>query len=325
MERVKNKLRQTIDSINNKTSDKKTLNFKMMECICLYYMMEISDKGKFSSLPISDMYDIINIYRKDDKKDKNLYLNLHYEKTIKIKQIYYDMANKYKNLKWLINHSINLKGQNKDFTVRGSVKLIAYNDDYVIICYIRPQFNSLNFSCTLYQSILDTYIIHNIDNDGSTNPNIFINKKVISCIFTLDKNEPYYIDWVDGDNNCLINKNKDLIKNMVRNSLIASFSSKNKEMFRFFKYWNKIFETKTPKDTISSIINEYTKDNIIDKNNSPQYIYEFLLNIKSQVKNEKDQDQETQQRKILNNYNVEEYFLDEINKTTIESVDGYLI
>jgi hypothetical protein len=91
-----------------------------------------------------------------------------------------------------------MKGCVNNYDIHNKFELIAYNESYVVICHIKPQFNSLNYNEILLGSIFGTHLCYNTDdqcNDGSKSKNYdkFNNKKIISCVFTLDRDEPYLI------------------------------------------------------------------------------------------------------------------------------------
>jgi len=282
-----------IKSVRAKLTDtlkkNKSINLNPIESICLYYMMCICEEKQYARLPISDMYDIINIYKKIKIGEREEYLKSHYDKTEYIKKLYIDINKKYKNLKWLINHNIRMKGFTSNFEVKNEIQLIAYNDKYVVICYVKPQFNSVNFNEILLNSIFDTYLCYTTDDkdkDGvdSNNHERFKGKEIISCVLTFDKDLPFYIVWKDENNNDLILKNNNLIKDIIKKNLISIFKSKNKNVEMFYKYWKNEFDDKTPLDIILSISEEYQK---IKNKNFPQYIDEFFASIKFKIQEEK--------------------------------------
>ena len=54
------------------------------------------------------------------------------------------------------------------------LNLIGYDENIVIISYIKPQFNSLNYNEILVNSIFDTYLINNVkknDKEGNISEN----------------------------------------------------------------------------------------------------------------------------------------------------------
>ena len=210
------------------------------------------------------MYDIIDIKFKSIKDEKALYKETHYKKIEIISVIFNKFINKFSDLKFLINHQVYLNSQNKEYTLYRNFELLAYNEKEIIICYIKPQFNTINYNEVLLQSIFDTFIIKNVqkmdedDNKLSDNYKRFNNKKIITCVFTLDNNnKPYYIDWSDKDNNDLIKKNNILIKNIIKTNLLLNFKLYNNDIYYFYKYWYNKNKNQSSYDIINKIIEEY--------------------------------------------------------------------
>ena len=69
-ESIKNKIKK----IN--TSNLVELNY--MESILLFHLIEIERNKKYSQMPITDLYDIIDLYKNSSDTDKNKYLDSHY-------------------------------------------------------------------------------------------------------------------------------------------------------------------------------------------------------------------------------------------------------
>jgi hypothetical protein len=315
----------------NKTLKKKeSLNLDSIESVCLFYMMQICEQKKKSMLPITDMYDIINIYKKSKSNEKDDYLMSHYEKITHIKKLYDDLKNKYPNLKWLIDHDPYMNGFTTNFSIHDKINLIAYNDNNIIICYIKPQFNSINYNEVLLDSIFDTYLIHNIeikdDKGDFTNNHVRFNgKQITSCVFTFDEDTPFYIDWKNKDGKNLILENKDLLTNMIGENLGVIFKMKNQNIFKFYKYWKNQFGDKKPNDIITCINDKFHTEKELTKCKFPPYIEEFLNNIKSQIQTEKKKGSKSKiQQQILDKYEDEIYFIDELNYYMKESIERYL-
>jgi hypothetical protein len=62
----------------------KPIDLDVIQSICLYHTIEVCENKYKSILPISDMYDIIDIYIKSSSDDKKLFLKSHYTKMEKI-------------------------------------------------------------------------------------------------------------------------------------------------------------------------------------------------------------------------------------------------
>ena len=232
-----------------------------LECIILNYMIQIIHQKEKSDININDIYNIIDIYNdsfnddtghenclckkyfnkkcieRNNKKidDMKVYLIKHFEKIQDVKNVIALFHNKFLKINWLMNQPVYLEG-NDSFKISKKFGLIGYDDENVVIGYIKPQFNSLNYNEILMSSIFDTYLIQNlkkigIDGEISENYKRFYGKKVISCVFTLDKNEPYYIDWGN-----LIGENIPIIKNRIYLNVMEKYKLENNMVYYFYNY-----------------------------------------------------------------------------------------
>lgn len=320
-----------------------------LECIMLNYMIQIIHQKDKSDININDIYNIIDIYNdsfnndtehhenclckkyfnkkcieKKNKKIDNMkqYLIKHFEKIQDIKNVMRLFHNKFPKINWLMNQSINLEG-NDSFQIYKKFGLIGYDDENVVIGYIKPQFNSLNYNEILMSSIFDTYLIQNVKKIGkedntSENYKRFYGKKVISCIFTLDKNEPYYIDWGN-----LIRENTHIIKNTIYLNVMEKYKLENNMFYYFYNYW-RIYcpeDDRKPSKFIKFLeekLNEHEKKIILYK--FPTYLKEFLYYIQFELDNCKKPQKEC----LLKKYEDSIYFLEKIERKLDLSLRRYL-
>ena len=324
-----NKLIKIIDCIRAKISDliNKNKNIELnnaLESICFYFMMCMCDKFKNCSLlPISDMYDIINIYNTEKSESSDEYIKEHYNKIIHVKKIYTNLCKKYKNLKWLVNQKIYMNGSTFDFTIHKTFNLIAYNSEIFIVFYVKPQFNSMNFNEILLDSIFDEYLIKNVKKENKDGEIYKIyehiqGKKIMTCVMTFDKDEPYYIDW--NNNNDLITKNIKLLNNIIRDNIMSIYISKNNIVHEFYKYWRTFFKKNKPLKIINNIIKEYEniKQKHIYRCDYPKYIDFIFQRIKNKIEFENRGSK--YQRIILDEYD-DKLFIDDLNNLMTEAID----
>ena len=325
-----------------------------LECIILNYMIQIVHQKEKSNINIVDIYDIIDLYSNSfsndnihghenclckkhfnkvhtsfvkNKKIDNIkfYLLKHFEKTNDIKNIMSSFHTNYPNISWLMNHTIQYNGNNNNFKMKKQFNLIGYDENIVIITYIKPQFNSLNYNEVLVNSIFDTYLINNVkkyDKEGQIFENYkrFYDKKVITCIFTLDRNEPYYIDWVDS-----IQKNCEIIKNRIYFSIIEKYKLETNNIFYFYNYWRMYCpdNEKKPSDFIRFLKEQFDeiKKQMLPSFEPVKYIDEFISNIDFEISFIKGK---TNKELILNNYDDIDYFSEKIQEKLDINVKRYL-
>jgi hypothetical protein len=323
---LKKRTTKTIKKLDKFINKGKKLDMNIMNTIILYHLMEVSRERQYCRLPISDLYDIFDLYKKLKPDEKELYLQSHYGKIDLISKIYNKLNIDYPNLKWLVNHFVYFNGKSSDFDIYKKFNLIAYNDNNVLICYIKPQFTQLNYNQIMLDSIFDTFLIKNTrkneDNKISNNYKKFNGKKILTCILSFDcNNKPFIFDWIDiNTNENLIEKNNNTIKNIIQEDLFSTFEMKNNSIYLFYNYYLNEFKNNKPLIIITKIIDKYNEIKDKDKKNKfPQYIDEFFIEMKSSIR-KKDKEK---QLEILNNYSNKKTFIDEITIYLKESVDNF--
>merc|ERR1712070_178106 len=116
----------------------------------------------------------------------------------------------------------------------------------------------------------DTFLIKNVqkkDGDSiSENFKKFNGKKILTCVFSFDCDEPFIFDWSDmKNNNDLININNDSIKEIIKDDLYSNFEIKNNNIYLFYKYYLEEFKNEEPLTIITKIIDKYNKKKDEDK------------------------------------------------------------
>ena len=321
-----------------------------LECIILNYMIEIIQNKEYSNVNIVEIYDIIDLYNSAFNNDiidghqnclcqkyfnkcniqvtnkkidsMKLYLFNHFEKIDDIKKIMFMFHKKFPKINWLIHHYFSYNGNN-NFKIGTKFNLIGYDENIVIITYINPQFNSLNYNNILINSIFDTHFINNIqkyDKEGKISPNYekFNGKKIITCIFTLDKSDPYYIDWNDT-----ITNNSNIIKNRICFNIIEKYKLESGNLYYFYKYW-KIYCPDNQKSPLNFII--FLKEILQKIDNEmlsslPKYIYDFIFLIEYEIQHSKGK---KNRELILTKYDNYDYFVEKIEEKLNDSAKRYL-
>ena len=337
------------DKIKKLVEQNEQLILCPLECIILNYMIQIVHQKKKSNINIINLYDIIDLYNNTfnnnidghdeclcktyfnkskipDIKNKKidnmkLYLFKHFEKINDIKKIMFLFHQKYPKINWLMDHTLNYEG-NDNFSIHKKFNLIGYDENIVIIAYIKPQFNSLNYNEILVNSIFDTYLINNVKkykkNEITENYKKFYGKKVITCIFTLDRIEPYYIDWQDS-----IKNNIDVIKDQIYFNIIEKYKLESSNLFYFYSYWRKFCpeNEKKPSDFI-----RFFKEKLDEINKLlgplPKYIDEYISQIEFEIEMSKGKKNKEQ---ILMNNDDNDYFIEKLEKKLETNVKRYLI
>ena len=324
---IKKKINLIIKKIKKYIKKDKNIELKVIDSIIMHHLMQLSDQGKFSDLPVSDLYDIIDLYKKAKPDEKDLYLQSHYNKINMIYKLYDKLNTDYKNLKWLLDHFVYFNGKSSDFEIYKKFNLLAFNEDTVLICYIKPQFSQLNYNEIILNSIFDTFLIKNVmkkDKDGdSKNYKKFNGKKILTCVLSFDLDYPFIINWTNiKKGNDLIKKNNDFIKNIIRDDIFSHFEMKNHNIYLFYKYYLNKFKKKNnnPINLITKVIDKYNKIKEGDIHTKfPNYIDELFFEIKSSLRKKKKE----KQLEILNKYKDKVFFMDEALYLLKESISNY--
>ena len=260
------------------------------------------------------------------KEMRNSIIN-HYEKTKQLEQIYNNYKNyllkKYKKQKFTYNifHTVSYGEENNNFTMTNKYFLIAHSKKYVLFFIITPQFNKLNFNDIMFNGIMNKHLLLN---SCSTQENYkrYNNKKIITCIFTLDTIQPIFINFnVDNNDN--------IIKDSIKSYLINEYSSKHNIIYQFYQYYknNKPIDNKKnkPIDNKKNSI-EYTYEKI-STYKIPRYIIDYFYDIITDIEKGKKEKQTGKYilDNILSRINDQDLFLNNINKDYLEkSINKYL-
>jgi transposase len=148
----------------------------------------------------------------------------------------------------------------------------------------------------------------------------FNGKKIITCIFSLDANEPYYIDWNDAiKNNC------EIIKNRIYFNIIEKYKLETSNLYYFYKYY-RLFcpeNEKSPSDFIRFVKEKYDeiKKQMIFSINFPKYVDEFFSEIEFEIQRSKGK---TNKELILKKYDDNEYYSEKLEEILDINVKRYL-
>lgn len=326
------------------------------ECIILYYMIQNISQGMHSNITINELYNIIDIYdnsfsekckghdkcickssfneKTTIKMNNNIekmskYLLNHYENINNIGMIYDKFLLEYPKINWLIDHTIHFNGKNNDFDIYKKFNLIGYDNDRIIIVYLKPQFNELNYNDIIVESIYDTFIIKNIksvsNNDKSNcDYNKFLedykkfnNKNIYTVVFSLDNNKYQIFEWKNIINNQDLISNNNIIFEQLKSKLIKKYITESKYIINYYNYYKLKYINYPPDKMIKNIINDYKNEKNYDK--IPPFILKFFQNIQYDLSYNKNKKIE-----ILSNYDNNEFFMSKLEEVIIESIEEYL-
>jgi len=294
--------KQKLEMLLFENSRLKQVKFDVLEGICLFHMIEVSQRGQKGAMPIADMYDIIDLHVKSSDEEISLYTKYHYEKMNKTNKLYMSIDKKYPKLKWLHDKHETFKGHTMCINIHVRYNFIAYNETNVIICRICPQFNTMNYDKIIFESIFDVFVLNNCANNNN-----YLGKKIIMCIATLDMDEPFYIDFTD-----YLDINRKHILCIMKNKLALMYSVKNKSLYSFYKYYYEKYNIQSLSDRITKIQKERKKD-------FPDYVLKFFMFMDFSMLDKNEHEKQL----FLEEFVEEKYFMEKINSLMHKSLNTF--
>jgi len=333
------------------------LNLCPIECVILYYMIEIIHSGSYSNISIMDIYSILLSYDScadlidEDHTIKNeclchqcfycenvsmsCYSDLrksiknHYDNINKVTQIYdnykqflsEELHIDISSIRYNINKKIRYENNNGDFGIINNHVIIGYSSTHVIFFTIKPSFNELNFNKIIYDSIFDTFILENsIESDDK-----YKGKHIYNCILTFDSVTPVFYRITKPDTNSEETTEHDLIiKENIRDYLFDKYSHHHELVYKYYIWCIKNkptdyneTEIKYTLDTIKKERNEET----VFKLPIPGYIISFFDNKYKEYCKEKNKEKKIE---ILNKMKNKDYFIEQMNERLNESITNFL-
>ena len=322
-------------------------DFCPIECVVLHYMLEACVSGIYTQFHISELYNTMDIYSKsfiqcssrhahkhcmcnelfpvnEDTSPNTCKINnslesyicVHFEKMDKITSIYRQFSSLHPNISWLLNYPVYFSGKTTDFDLHERYNLIGYDGEHVIIAYIKPQFNSLNYNQILMNAVFDAYLVKSV-----VGHKYFSGKKISCVVFTTDLDEPYYINLT----NDVLERNETTIRHIIKESLLTKYLFDSKIIYNFYKYWRKncLSEITAPLEIINYIIQQFNlnnKKNETETKRLPGYIAEFFNNIKFKIENCNNKQQ---QKLILREHDNKQKFVEHLDQRLTDSINRY--
>jgi hypothetical protein len=234
-----NLIYDNIELIRN-TND---LNMSCLQSIIFYYMTEVTSKGKYTHMNILELYKMINKYDSDFEP----YLSNHDNYMKKVDKMCEHLLDL--KMSWNPHVSINY---GDDIILKTQIDLIGYNKDNVLLTYLKPEINRMNYTELKIKALVDSYIISKCSNVK------YFGKKIKICILAINA-EPYFMEYNDFES----------LRSILKETLFDYFSIKNKEVVQY--KGNHIRPT-------ASYIHEYIGGTLEELNNGlRKYLKNFLI------------------------------------------------
>jgi hypothetical protein len=103
-----------------------------------------------------------------------------------------------------------------DIILKTQIDLIGYNKDTVLLTYLKPELNRMNYTELKIKAMIDAYIVSKCNNIK------YIRKKIIICILAYNT-KPIFINYESIDS----------LQSILKETLFDYFSIKNKEVAQY--------------------------------------------------------------------------------------------
>jgi len=197
----------------------------------------------------------------------------HYTSIKKIYEIYKSLKERFPKCTWLIDHTISYEGITTEFSISDQNEFIIYNESNIIVCIISPQLNGMNYKDIITKSIYKTWLVGNSKYINQRQEITPLNKKITTCIFTLDYSKPHYINWSEE----VMSENKTLLNSIIKGSMEVIFKKHNTTFIQFIKWCAK----ESKKGCLVDFIREKLDEFAYWRTNAPEYIKGRVVDIEN--------------------------------------------
>lgn len=274
-----------------------------LECVVELYAIEATTHGILAKVTMSELYEIFHTYSQSfshhlkghdkcgcraifNNNDGDLpeYLVTHYERMSKLAALIDELHLQYPKLNWNYSKTLFFKPDNEDFSINTTVDFVGYNDTHVVIVYLIPNLNSLNYPSVLIQASIDRFILSS-SGQHPKKGDIYGKKEVVSCALALNMDAPYRLPTVD------------LPVPFIKAHMYDYFCKRNVAVKQYFDYWSATMpfrevllkyeaDEKMNDDTNAPYITEFfkfLKDTYDDRDDPEAYIREVTENFESKL------------------------------------------
>jgi hypothetical protein len=288
-----------------------------LELIVFYYMKQITQKHFFTHITVLELYNIVHIYEKsyqhplrshqfclckkmfrDNENGNSLtdYLVSHYEHMLNINSLIGTILQTHPNMSWNDAKTLQYKDADEKsrFVIKSECPFIGYNKTDVVILYVKPVLNVLNFNEIKTKSILDTFLIQNqIKSEKNNNYENYNNKQINMYIVATNLTEPYQIPLSQVDP-----------RNIIADAMYDKFSLYNTELYYFYLQYRKNMDYKT-------FLIQWDKIKTETKSDCPRYVDDFMISMNRDSKRGKIKD-------------LDPIFVSELNFALKDSIEDFL-
>lgn len=312
-ENIKNKMIFLQEEFKKNKGIFDTSKLELIDYLIISYMININRYRKYTPFNINDLYSVINKIN-----NNNLEVTNFYDKVNSIDNLCDNMIknieNKYGKMRWNIEKSVsydgNKKGNINPFKIRKPESIIiGNNENNVIDIILKTTYEEINHFDIMKEILFNRFIIYkpSEENEESKNKKLFLNKKIITYILILERNEYKEFEWT---------WDKGSMKEIIKSSLEKYYTSNHGELFYYCNKvcnnWEEISDSNF-KSPFQYILEKLK----IAPREIPEYIVTFLTHLDE---NMSDENMSDEVRCILKN---EDQFKNNIKKFLQNSINSF--
>ena len=292
-----NRIKDAIKKIQVKIKVKKMHELNVYESIILTYMIQIKTSQLYADMSPVDIYNITDIFYKNENKESELLHNISNIHAIIEKSNF----NNYKNITWNIFKHIELFSNYDYFKISNlQYPIIGNNKTDVIHIVLKNNLSKLNFWDIMIEILLERFLIYNPKSKEDKDK--FENKTITTHLFLLDENRFLKINW-DWDK-----KYCNIIKMEISKTLKKFYECNHRDIYKYLKdiKSNNELWDEEPAKIIDEIINKMK--------HFPNYIIKVFDDINTKIEEEED-------TSYIENFDS---FNDKLNKKLSIQLNKYL-
>jgi len=295
-----------------------------METIIEYYMYEAFENGTKTGISINELYHIVTVYsrsflstisghdcctcnahfKNETKGALTDYLTLHYGRMSALEHLVDLLCDEYPNASWNVDKTLVLGEYGVDnFCIKTKLAFVGETATTVIVVYLVPNLNSMNYADHVSSACIDRFIVQNCTEYQKTKRR-YADKHVTCYLLALNEPTPYLLP-VFADESVLLG---------IKSSMASMYSIKHHEVHLWFHHW-----MEEHSDNASKVSQEYARMNTAaPKTGNAKYITRFFEQIDKEYRNAKKKSAETKYAEEL-----KESFVRDLEDELNESLDVF--
>lgn len=271
-----------------------------LEFLVLYHIIEVHHNGRYTALPISDLYDLFFIEYQTRESGWSSYVAEHYRAVDRMSALWERFFRDNGDMSILYGHTVALdSSMSSELCVRCPMTFIAYQEGKKAVnIVLKPQFNTLNFHETLFENVFASYVLRHPrrgshPRERSLNYTKFASvSEGHSCVLTLDLPDPYYMRFRDRETGAdLVSEHAIHIKQTLRELMKSYYNDEMSAVVDWYGYALKkakneaLMESGGSNPTAKTMIKRVLKayDRVTEKRQNPAFVREALSIIDARV------------------------------------------